>query len=260
MCELLTKCRYFDNVREDPINPSSEVNFDLDVDPDTNFFNAINTNCKYYTENNLKYNKDKGLSLIHFNARSLKKNLNSIEHCINSLPIKFDIIAISENWLDSRTVDLYNLNGYEVTHILRNNKIGGGCSIYVHKSIEFKIVKSFCFSFEDEFECCTVKLCVESNMSIYVCCMYRAPGTKVDSFNCKLTEILQTLTKKKSVYICGDININVLNSERHIHSQSFIDVMYNFAFYALINKPKPELQNFQQQLLITFFPIIYLIK
>ena len=67
--------------------------------------------------------------------------------------------------------------------------------------------------------------------------MYRAPDTKVDSFNCKLTEILQWLTKKKSVYICGDFNINVLNSERHIHSQSFIDVMYNFGFYALINKP-----------------------
>ena len=47
--------------------------------------------------------------------------------------------------------------------------------------------------------------------------MYRAHGTKVDSFNCKLTEILQMLTKRKSVYVCGDFNINVLNSERHIH-------------------------------------------
>ena len=37
MCELLTKCRYFDNVMDDSINPSSEVNFDLDIDPDTNF-------------------------------------------------------------------------------------------------------------------------------------------------------------------------------------------------------------------------------
>ena len=58
---------------------------------------------------------------------ALMKNIDGIEHCIKSLPIKFDIIAISEHWLDRSMMDLYNLNGYEVTHAVRNNKIVGGC-------------------------------------------------------------------------------------------------------------------------------------
>ena len=88
-------------------------------------------------------NKCELKSLIHFNACSLKKNLNSKEQCINNLSIKFDIIVISENWLYSRMVDVYNLNGYEVTHVVRNNKIVGGCSIYVQNLFLLKAIRLF---------------------------------------------------------------------------------------------------------------------
>ena len=53
LCELLTKCRYYDNVMDDPVNPSDKVNFDIDLGSDSNFFNALKTNCKYYAENSL---------------------------------------------------------------------------------------------------------------------------------------------------------------------------------------------------------------
>ena len=64
-------------------------------------------------------------------------------------------------------MDLYNLNAYEVTHVVSNNKIAGGYSVYVHESIEFKIVKSFCYSFEDEFECYTIRF-VENNKAMWL--------------------------------------------------------------------------------------------
>ena len=59
MCDVLTKCRHYDKSMDDPINQSVEVNFDIDIDPDSILFNAIKANCKYYKENNLKHIKIK---------------------------------------------------------------------------------------------------------------------------------------------------------------------------------------------------------
>ena len=60
--------------------------------------------------------------MIHFNARSLKKNLTDIIQCVANMQIKFDVIAISENWLESNVLDFYNVTGYQVVHVGRDNK------------------------------------------------------------------------------------------------------------------------------------------
>ena len=68
-----------------------------------------------------------GFSIIHFKARSLKKNFTDIVHCVANMQIKFDVIAIPKNGLESNDLDSYNITGYEVIHVVRDNKRGGGC-------------------------------------------------------------------------------------------------------------------------------------
>ena len=70
------------------------------IDPDSNFFNSSHL-CKCYTssEFNIQFDSPSGLSLIHFNARSLQKNFNDITNFLSLLKHSFSIIAISETWI-----------------------------------------------------------------------------------------------------------------------------------------------------------------
>ena len=49
---------------------------DNNLNPDCNFYNNINSKCNYYTEQQFDANVNDvhGLSIIHFNARSLNAN------------------------------------------------------------------------------------------------------------------------------------------------------------------------------------------
>ena len=68
---------------------------------------------------------------VNVNARSLKKNFDNLELCLDSLNVKFDIIAVSKNWLDKESKNSYNISGYQVIHVVRENTHGGGCSLYI---------------------------------------------------------------------------------------------------------------------------------
>ena len=82
------------------------------------------------------------LSVIHFNARSLKANLNKIKDTLRELEYKFHIIAILETWFKENNWDgneVINFDdaflGYKVYCHSRNNKTGGGVAIFVCESL-----------------------------------------------------------------------------------------------------------------------------
>ena len=107
-----------------------------DVDPVNSHYKYIFPNCKYYcqdfTASYGNYMK-KGLSFIHFNARSLSSNFKFISNFLTELNTKFDLITISETWSNTQTVDDYDLKGYDVYHKVRNNRKDGGVACYVNE-------------------------------------------------------------------------------------------------------------------------------
>ena len=84
----------------------------LNIDPDNHFHASISTDTKYYSDEQFVRDvKSKGdLSFIHFNARSLNKNLKKIKDSIDDLKLSFDIIAISETWAETDTIAGFTLN------------------------------------------------------------------------------------------------------------------------------------------------------
>lgn len=96
------------------------------IDPDTNFYNGADhrlvKSCQYYnvdsfnsdfksicqTEDNNPY------SLCHINIRSIKMNLGSFEAYLNMLDHQFNIIGITETWLNDSTCGLYSVPGYKI--------------------------------------------------------------------------------------------------------------------------------------------------
>ena len=64
--------------------------------------------------------------------------------------------------------------------------------------------------------------------------MYRSPGGSLDSFNSFLQDFLHHIGNKLYI-LCGDLNINLLNSGNHKLTQDFVDILSGFGLYSLIN-------------------------
>ena len=81
------------------------------VDPDIIFFNGIEFDCDYVADSQFKVQINDGLnfSFIHFNARSLKANIDNVKSYLRNLGKTFHIIAISESWFDEK-IDEMNTN------------------------------------------------------------------------------------------------------------------------------------------------------
>ena len=80
------------------------------------------------------------------------------------------------------------------------------------------------------------KLGTSKNIVIGV--IYRSPNTKINYFNDELANVLEQIRQEnKIVYLMGDYNINLLNSDIYISSGEFMDILYNNEFRPLISRP-----------------------
>ena len=88
----------------------------------------------YYTDEQLsnKFDTAQGLSIIQFNCRSIKSNFVKLQEYLANMEFMFDIITLSETWLDSNdSFEDYKLIGYQIYHMDRTSK-GGGVAINLH--------------------------------------------------------------------------------------------------------------------------------
>lgn len=78
-------------------NEHNTLNMENQIDPDNQFLNSINNNCRYYTNDQLNnISKDGQLSIIHINCRSLYANFTDIKDYLGQFTQPFTVIALSE--------------------------------------------------------------------------------------------------------------------------------------------------------------------
>lgn len=167
-----------------------------DIDPENNFLLEVNENCRYYTD--VQFNQtivnEGNISIIHFNSRSLNKNFKDIKDYLHTLSQPFNVIAISETWINSGEVEDFEMDGYELLHINRKNKSGGGVAIYVDNGLKCKVLEEMTTVVDNLLECLTIELCMEKSRNIIISCIYRAPGTSIEVF----TEWIECMFASKS--------------------------------------------------------------
>lgn len=122
---------------------------------------------------------------MHINSRSLNRNLDKIKDYLCTFD-KFNVIAMSETWLDNDKVYGVELEGYEMFTINRIDKKGGEVAIYVHTALKCSMVKCMVTTVENIMECVTKEIEVEQSKNIIISCVYRTPGTCLDTFNEKI--------------------------------------------------------------------------
>ena len=82
------------------------------------------------------------------------------------------------------------------------------------------------------------KKVTDFNQNVIIGTIYRPPNTKLDCFNNYMYETLSKIKlENKLVYLMGDFNVNLLNSDNHSLTSEFLDLMYSFSLLPLINKP-----------------------
>lgn len=201
--------------------------------------NGFDIESKYYSVKQMgshfQSSKQKAISILHCNTRSLAKNLtllNDILLTINETP---SIIAISETKLNENTQTNISIQGY--IYLGTNSKTAaGGVGFYVREHLNYTIR----FDLElniDGVESCWIELKRERQKSIVVGCVYRHPTNDLNQFKTTMEQKLTEVNNQgHEVVIVGDININFLNYCTNNHTSEYLDMLLNLGFMPVITK------------------------
>lgn len=243
--ELQSGCSFdFDPYKDLNFNPLSvDFSDSINIDPDIHFYSKnipLSSKSEYTTEADFHArfsDKKDHFSLIHFNARSLSQNSDSISSYLHALKHKFSIIGISETWLSDETSSQYNIEDYNFLSCNRNDRQGGGVGLYINNQLNFTRLTDI--EINDDNICQSIFIEIKLDQrNIIVGIIYRPPNSNQNSF---LDYIENTLNKtnnpSKLMYILGDININLFNTEICSITNDYYQTMTSYSFYPTILKP-----------------------
>ena len=168
-------------------------------DVDSNFFNTHDfTNTTYFTRETLKAmikeNIDISFSVLNLNIRSLNKNFESVKNLLVEINFCFKVICITESWCsdDPHTNNRYQLRNYLSIHQGRkNDKTGGGITIFIHKQLLYNIRHDLSVN-DDDTEALFLEIRNQKSKNIFINTIYRQPSGNKEN----LKIILVSFSKK----------------------------------------------------------------
>jgi exonuclease III len=160
---------------------------------------------------------------------------------MTTINYEFPIICLSETWLGVTNCHLANTPSYNHEYSIRNARIGGGVSIFIHSNISNYSVRRDISIVNSHIESIFIEIdqsFISADRNIVVGCIYRPAKQSVIDFNETLKSTLDRLSNEnKHVYLAGDYNINLLTANSHLSCSDFVDVLFANSFLPTINKP-----------------------
>lgn len=181
---------------------------------------------------------DKHRSLVHFNARSLRKNHDNISDFIHSTRHPFSFICISETWLSDDDADLYGFTSYKSEYCHRASDAHGGSAIFISPGINYSrrtdlsIAIPYCESIWIEIQ---QPHFTHNENNLILASIYRSPSSSLTQFLSALETILNNLSlEHKNILLVGDININLLDSQSN-STIAYNDCLLGYGLMCLID-------------------------
>lgn len=197
----------------------------------------IEINPGYQTFADIK--STRGLKIAHLNIRSLANKTDSLRlEGINNKT--FDVLTLSETWLDSSTSDAeIKLPGFVCIRLDRTgNKEGyGGVAMYVREDLAFRLRNDINTGGQ---ECLWIELIRDKCKPTLLCCAYRAPDADLRTFISSLRDSMPAVDLEKSdVVILGDLNANMMPNSKlpKKDKQLLLNFSRAFDFTQLIKEP-----------------------
>ena len=81
-----------------------------------------------------------------------------MKQLLNSLYLPFQIIGLTETWLNDTNDDIFELDNYDFVNANRTSRNGGGVGIYIIKDMNFKLRRDLNINDENIMESTFVAL------------------------------------------------------------------------------------------------------
>ena len=225
-----------------PFEPNQNTALsDNNVELDSSF----NTNkilCDYFLLEDFKKrieneNINEKFSLLHINIRSISNKFDSLNNLIEALKIPFQIIGLTETWLNENNFNCFSMNNYEYFGTNRADKRGGGVGLYVSKQLEYKNRNDLTKNIEDIVETKFIEIINSNGKNIIIGVIYRPPNRNFATFESAMNTILEKIDREnKLCYLMGDFNIDLFKSESCDYVSQFIEQLFTSSFFPLITK------------------------
>ena len=160
------------------------------------------------------------ISIIHINIRSMNKNMDEFMLKMDLIKYKFDVIIVSETWLESN--DMFDLEGFSAFHSIRHHKKGGGVSAFVKSYLTADAIPELTVV-NDQFESIGVR--IKLSQDIFIIGTYRPPSSSIDEFNSEYFEMVNKVNCKDLCVLIGDFNIDTLEKTHNSHVSNFLDCL-----------------------------------
>lgn len=173
--------------------------------------------------------------LLNINIQSLTNKLNSLEMILHTNNI--DFACITEHWLGSDMLNACVINGFSIgSAYCRKVKKHGGAMILIKEGISF-IERSDLkeISVEMDIEIAAIEL---KSSNTLIVSLYRSPNGDFNNFLdglCSLLEIIEEESWNKSVFVCGDFNVNFLEST--INRDNLTSLFMSYKFHHTMSQP-----------------------
>ena len=217
----------------------------LDSHTESNYFNndeidqnILTNNASHCSYTDLNYFDNPALepgdfSLFCLNVNSLSKSFDDV---LSNLKVEEhfpNILGFCETKLCKDTQNLFSVPGYEGLFNSRNAR-SGGLALFIKSGIKSEILHEYSFSY-DFIETLCVKLSLNGG-ELFLCLLYRRPGTNFDDFLAHYAMILEGIGHKNSLVV-GDFNVDLLKYDSSNFTEVFVNTNFQNSFFPLINKP-----------------------
>ena len=183
----------------------------------------------------------KSLNIVHQNFRSLWGKFDELEILLATELNKAEVLCFTEHWLNCHKIQAVNINNFTLanTFCRKNSDYGGSC-IFVKQGIMTNELNFINMLGEEKgMEVSAIEIV---KYGIIVICIYRSPDGQIGTFFDKLEKIIQRLIEKhKTLILCGDWNINLLQSSPHTKELNDLFLRYNLK--SLVNVPTRITKN-----------------
>ena len=219
-------------LRFNPFQPDQNIALSGNNSEIDTSFNTNKINCDYFLPKDFQTqigdkNVETRFSLLHLNIRSISNKFDSFNNLIDTLNIPFQVIGLTETWLNDNNMDCYTLNEHKFFGSNRPNKRGGGVGLYISKQLKFKSRNDLDKNVEDTIETKFIEIINDNGKNIIIGVIYRPLNNNFDTFKNTINEILEKIDKENKLsYLMGDYNIDLLKSESCDYTNNFIEQLF----------------------------------
>ena len=156
---------------------------------------------------------------------------------MNSFNISFQVIGLTETWLNDANDDIFKLENYNFVNVNRSNK-NGGVGIYISNQMKYKLRTDLNLNYENSIESVFIEIITAAGKIIIIGVIYRPPNNKLDEFENNINQILSKIDKEnKLCCLMGDFNIDLLKSESCDYSNRFLETLLTSSYIPLVLRP-----------------------